>query len=273
MRERRIQRAVAVLTAVVLLVSGCGGHRARSDPEKIAEQTNAAKHQAAERLDAGDYSAAAGILEPLAESGVNDPQVYSMLGRALWKLGRHDEAIEKYEDAMRLDYGDVVTHIELAQLLMEIGKTGRALTEFELAVQYGNRDPLPHYNYGLALHELGRESDALAQWQTAYSLDPANPLYAEAVGIGLGGEDDDSALVYFERADSLGADSAGFHNNYGLLLQRLGRYDVAETQFRRAIERAPENRTYRSNLALLYMVSGRFGVPPASCRSVPTEMM
>ncbi|MEJ2719974.1 MAG: tetratricopeptide repeat protein, partial [bacterium] len=198
------------------------------------------------------------VLAPFAAREVKDPQVYSMLARSQWKLGKIDDAIANYENAMRLDYTDVVTHIELAQLLMEIGKTGRALTEFELAVQYGTRDPLPHYNYGLALFDLGRRKDALAQWEIAYSLDRSNPTYAEAVGIGFSGEDDDAALPYFERADSLGADTPSFHNNFGLLLQRLGQYDRAETEFQRALDADADNRSYRANLALLYMTSGRF---------------
>jgi Flp pilus assembly protein TadD len=245
------------MVVLALLSGSCGPHRVDDDPEVI-RKTNAVKQQASVLIEERNYQAAVDILEPFAARGVKDPQVYSMLARSQWKLGWHDDAIKNYEDAMRLDYSDVIAHIELAQLLMEIGKTGRALTEFELAVQYGKRDPLPYYNYGLALCDLGRKKDALAQWDIAYSLDKNDPIYAEAVGIGLSGDDDAAALPFFERADTLGADTPGFHNNYGLLLQRLGRYVRAEVEFKQAMEQDPDDSSYRSNLALLYMVSGQF---------------
>lgn len=254
----RWMRPLTPILILVIFMGACGRPHANDDPEKINAEINTTKQQASLMIDEANYEAAVKTLEPLAKRSVKDPQVYSMLAGAMWKLGRYDDAIKQYEDAMRLDYTDVVTHIELAQLLMEIGKTGRALTEFELAVQYGNRDPLPHYNYGLALFDLGRKEDALAQWETAHSLDRTNPVYAEAMGIGLSGDDDETALVYFARADTLGADTPDFHNNYGLLLQRLGQYSRAETEFKKAIELEPDDLLFQSNLALLYMASGQY---------------
>jgi superkiller protein 3 len=253
-------RILAPVVFLVLLVGACGPPQVSDDPEKLATEINTAKQQASVMLDDGDYESAMKTLEPLAKRSVKDEQVYTMLAGAQWKLGQYDDAIKNYEEAMRLDYTDVVTHVELAQLLMEMGKTGRALTEFELAVQYGDRDPLPYYNYGLALFDLGRKKDALVQWESAYALDKTNPIYAEAMGIGLSGDDDEAALPYFELADTLGADTPAFHNNYGLLLQRLEHFSRAEYEFKRAMELEPDDLSVRSNLALLYMVSGQYAI-------------
>jgi tetratricopeptide (TPR) repeat protein len=215
------------------------------------------KTSAHDLLENGRFEDVVGILAPWAGKKVQDPQVYSMLAKAQWKLRNTDDAITNYEEAARLDYSNAYAHLELAQLLVEIGRPGRALTEFDLAIQYGGPDPLPRYNYGLALYGLNRREEALNQWRIAYSLDNRDPRYAEAMGIGLTGEDDKAALEYFERADSLGADQAEFHDNFGLLLQRLGDYGRAEAEFREAVAREPGNVFYRRNLALLYMVSGR----------------
>ena len=219
------------------------------------DRMNQDKKTADDLLANGRYQEAADLVAPWAARKAADPQVYAMLARAQWKLGRHDDAVKNYEESLRLDYSSAYTHLELAEMLLEIGKSGRALTEFELAVQFGKNDPLPHYNYGLALYDMGRVDDALAHWENAYTNNPKDPRYAEAMGIGLSERDPAKALVYFEAAQTHGADHPGFHNNFGLLLERIGDYARAESEFKKAIAGEPGNRGYRQNLALSYMKS------------------
>jgi len=230
--------------------------RARRAPAAL-DRLNEDKTTANDFLASGRYQNAVDVLSPWAAQKVADPQVYSMLAKAQWKLDRHEDAIRNYEESLRMDYAAAYTHLELAELLLEIGKSGRAFTEFELAVQYGKSDPLPHYNYGLALHDIGRVDEAVAQWEIAYSYDPSDPRYAEALGIGLSGREPEKALEYFERAKAGGADHPGFHNNLGLLLERLGDMARAKSELENAVSGEPGNAIYRRNLALLYMKSNQ----------------
>jgi tetratricopeptide (TPR) repeat protein len=221
------------------------------------DRMNQDKKTADEHLANGRYQEAADLVAPWVARKAADPQVYEMLARAQWRLGRHDDAVKNYEESLRLDYSSAYTHLELAEVLLEIGKSGRALTEFELAVQFGKNDPLPHYNYGLALYGMGRVDDALAHWERAYTYNPKDPRYAEAMGIGLSEKRPAQALAYFEEARTNGADHPGFHNNFGLLLERTGDYARAEIEFKDAVAGEPGNRGYRENLALSYMKSKR----------------
>jgi tetratricopeptide (TPR) repeat protein len=221
------------------------------------DRMNQDKKTADELLANGRYQEAADLVAPWVARKAGDPQVYAMLARAQWKLGRHDDAVRNYEESLRLDYSSAYTHLELAEMLLEIGKSGRALTEFELAVQYGKNDPLPHYNYGLALYGMGRVDDALAHWEKAYTYNPKDPRYAEAMGIGLSETRPAQATTYFEEARTNGADDPGFHNNFGLLLERTGDFARAEIEFKAAVAGDPGNSGYRQNLALSYMKSKR----------------
>jgi tetratricopeptide (TPR) repeat protein len=148
--------------------------------------------------------------------------------------------------------------MKLGTLLMENGKTGRALTEFELAVKASDRDVLARYNYGVALYETGRHDEALSQWAMAAEIDPANLRVTEALAMGYSGVNDSTAAHYFELADTLGAASATFHNNYALLLDRTGRAEEAGVHFRAAIERAPADKRdeYRRNHAVHLLRAG-----------------
>jgi tetratricopeptide (TPR) repeat protein len=236
---------------VLLLLVACAG--APSGGPDRNEENNAAKRRGAIQLEAGEYAASVSTLEALAVRTPRDDQVFLMLGDAYRGLGQFEPAVRNYEQAIRIDYGDHLSHLKLGTWLMENGKTGRALTEFEVAVKYGPDDPLAHYNYGLALHELGRRDEALAQWRVARDLEPENAEYAEAVGIGLTGVDDEGALKAFAEAEALGRTGGKFCNNYALALERAGRHAEAEKYFVSAANSDDVREEYRRNLALHHM--------------------
>jgi len=241
---------------LVLLVASCAS--APPDNSAQTDALNAAKRRAAVQLEAGEYAAAVRTLETLSADVPRDDQVFMMLGDAYRGLGEYQPAINGYEQAIRIDYGDYLPHLKLGTWLMENGKTGRALTEFEVAVKYGAGDPLTHYNYGLALHELGRRDEALVQWRLARDLDPANAEFVEALGIGLTGVDDAAALAYFEEAAQLGRSGAAFDNNYALVLERVGRQEEARRRFQAAAAAEPSSEEYQRNLALHDMRVGDY---------------
>jgi tetratricopeptide (TPR) repeat protein len=248
---RTLSKCVLVAAAAVLL-GACGQQARAPSAKEREEELNRAKHRAADLLDAGVYAEALEALEELARRASGDHQVYTMMGDARAGLGDWKAAVADYESALRLSYTDHTAHLKLATLLMANGRIGRALTEFELAIRYGDRAPLTHYNYGLALREMERPEDALREWRLAHDMDSGDPRFAEAVGIGLTGVDDEQAIEYFAKAEELGASGASFANNFGLALQRTARYTEAGDYFRRAAEAEGANETYRFNLAALY---------------------
>jgi tetratricopeptide (TPR) repeat protein len=246
-----------VFAGVAAVSIGCSSVSVGRSPAVSPADINSRKAQAHTLIESGDYEAAVALLSPLAESKARDSQIYTMLGEAHWRLGDHDKAATRFEDALRLDYADWQAHMKLAQMLTEAGKVGRALTEFGLAIKYGERESLAHYNYGLSLFEFGRRDEAIAEWEVALSLE-RKPEYAQALGMGFNKRRDDKALEYFELAEELGARSATFHNNFGLLLTRTGDYRRAEIQLAAAVEAKPESEPYRTNLAVLHMRAGHF---------------
>jgi tetratricopeptide (TPR) repeat protein len=220
---------------------------------------NEQRRRASLHMQSGNFEAAAITLDSLTRARPNDSDLFELLGDARRGARQVDAAIKAYEQSIRLNYGAYEPHLKLGTLLMENGKTGRALTEFELAVKSADRDVLSRYNYGVALYETGRADEALAQWTVAAGIDPANVRVAEALAMAYSGVNDSTALHYFQRADSLGADSAVFHNNYALLLDRTGRAAEADARFQAAIAKAtaPRRDEYRRNHALHFLRTGR----------------
>jgi tetratricopeptide (TPR) repeat protein len=253
-----VKLGIVLLAAAFCTMAACSQVSTESSAAKRAERLNASKSEARELVGMERFQEAVSVLEPLSKEASGDPQVFVMLGESYRELERYDEAIHSYETAIRLAYHDYHAHLKLANLLMDRGKTGRALTEYELAAQLGKNDPVTRYNYGLALHEMGRNEMALDEWKAAYQLESGNPNYAEAMGIGLTDSDPTEAIEYFETAAELGAEGAGYYNNYGLALQNAGDHAGAARRFRRAVGLEPANEMYRYSLAAAYMNMGAY---------------
>jgi tetratricopeptide (TPR) repeat protein len=239
-------------------LAGCSSLSRENTPYQdrvVAQQ----RHRAAAQMQAGRYGEAAATLDSLVRARPGDALLFENLGDARRETGEFDAAVRAYEQAIRINYGAYAPHMKLGTLLMENGKTGRALTEFELAVKAEPGDVLARYNYGVALYETGRHDEALEQWTAAAGAAPTDARVAEALAMGWSGVNDSTAAAQFERARSLGADGAVFHNNYALLLDRMGRPDDAAAHYLAAVEKAgPEKRSeYRRNYALHLLRAGR----------------
>jgi tetratricopeptide (TPR) repeat protein len=249
-------RKAAYICSIFFLLSilaSCSSQKVSQAPNEGDRFLNSQRARAALLIDEGNFQKAREILEKVNAQTPGDAWTLGMLAMAQWKTGAQVEATTNFEESLRRNYNDYLTHLRFANMLTEMGKIGRALTEYELAMQYGENEALAHYNYGLALFKMKRKQDALFEWQRAYDLDPSNPKYAEVLGIGLTGSDDQRAFAFFEEANALGLDTPSFHHNFALLLKRIGRFGRAERHFKDAIRIEPGNVSYRFDLAAMHM--------------------
>jgi tetratricopeptide (TPR) repeat protein len=72
-------------------------------------------------------------------------------------------------------------------------------------------------------------------------------------------KDAGKAAAELEKAIELDPDYAEAHNDLGVVFVRLGRYPEAATEFRRAMELAPEESLPRTNLAWVQSATSRRG--------------
>jgi tetratricopeptide (TPR) repeat protein len=255
-----MRKTVWICLALILFccLFSCSSQKASQPSADSDRFLNSQRARAALLIEEGNFPQARAILEEVNSQMPGDAWTLGMLALAQWKTGALGEATANFEESLRRNYNDYLTHLRFANMLSEMGKTGRALTEYELAMKYGENESLAHYNYGLALFKMKREQDALFEWQRAYDLDPSNPSYAEVLGIGLTGKDDQRAFAFFEEALALGQDTPSFHHNFALLLQRIGRFGRAERHFKDAIRIDPDNASYRFDLAAMHMNQGSY---------------
>ena len=98
------------------------------------------------------------------------------LGTAMKQLGRFNEAISLFQQAVALTPGDLGPRDHLANAYWENGDMDEALAVCRQAVQIHPTEAKAHNNLGNVLLECGRLDDALASFDKAAELEPANSV-------------------------------------------------------------------------------------------------
>ncbi len=185
-------------------------------------------------------------------------EAHSNLGNVLFDLGRTSEAIEQYEVALRLrpDYPEV--QYNFANVLRRLGRTSEAIEHYEMALQLRPDYLEVHNNLGLAFQTLGRSTEAAEQYEAALRIDPG---YADA-HCNLGNLLQNSgksldAIKQYMVALQQKPDYPEARYDLGVALQSLGKTTEAEEQYEQALRLKPDYADAHYNLGLLLAQLGR----------------
>lgn len=108
---------------------------------------------------------------------------YESVGLCQEALGKYDEAIRAYRQAVQLNHKPTCSPwpgLNLGALLVKINRLDEAEGALKDSLQCDDRFPNAHYQLGLLLEKQGRDAEAIEQLQKAVSLKPdfADPYYA-----------------------------------------------------------------------------------------------
>jgi len=136
------------------------------------------------------------------------------------------------------------------KLLYRAGKKTEAQQIFHRLVEKGTDDSAVFYLLGLILSERGKRTDAVGFLRRACEMEADFPLYwfrlAEAQFLS---GDMDGAKVPLSKARELDPENGWALNLAGLIADRAGNRDDAESLFRSARERLPEETAVAVNLS------------------------
>ena len=195
-------------------------------------------------IESGRFGEALAIADSLIAAGENDSRTLGQKARALGGLGRGDEAIAVFEEAILADYENCENHLHFAIYLMRLEKTGRAQTEFVEAKRFceGKYDALIYRNLAVAGIKLDKRDLARQYVEEGLRRDASDPYLNGLKGMLVARENPVAAESLFVKARSLGEASPEFLVQYGLLLVNEGRPSEAADVLEEASRLRPGER-------------------------------
>lgn len=177
----------------------------------------------------GRIDAAIEVLDALARSHAELPQVFANQGDTLRQAGRYDEAAKAYSRAIEL---------------------------------YSDDDPAKwfvYYTRGICEHKTDNWPAAEADFREALALQPDHPQILNYLGYSLveRGEKLDEALGMLETAAAARPDNGAIIDSLGWVLFQLGRYDEAVALLESAAELEPVDAVVNDHLGDVYWAVGR----------------
>lgn len=190
----------------------------------------------------------------VAEKAPYSARAHSSLGRALYLEGRHREAAEALEKALKMApafpqrYG---VHNNLGLAYMDLGLVSEALPHFREAIRLYPDFMEAHQNLGRLFNRLGRHREAVTVLMQAVRLAPGDPdVRAELATAYLGLGDRAKALEEGAEAVRYAPRSFVAHYNLAVLYDLNGMAGEAREEARRALELAREETDRARGLAL-----------------------
>jgi len=163
-----------------------------------------------------DYHSSFSIWQDTVDKCPDNPRAHDNLGIALREQGRLPEAIDQYEQALRLRPDDAQTRYNLGIALLPLGRTQEAIELWEQALQIKPDLAEAHYNLGNAMFQTGKVPEAIHHYEQALLIKP---------------------------------DLAEAHYNLAVVLEQAGQLQQAIQHYQQALQITPDYLKARSALA------------------------
>ena len=183
---------------------------------------------------------------------------WNALGNLYKKAGRNEDALEAFQKALEQNAGDAIGWNGLGGLYLKLGRNDEAIYAFLKAIEFSPNYHSSWSGLGNAYKDEGQLEDALAAYKKAIELNRRD-VHAW-LGLGeiqqLQGQNENSALA-FRTALELEPRNAHAWNAIGDLHYHLGAFDEALNGYQQAIEIDPDCNPSYSNLASIHVQQGR----------------
>jgi tetratricopeptide (TPR) repeat protein len=186
-------------------------------------------------------------------------EAYNNRGNALQNLKRLDEAVASYDRAAMLKPDYIEAYYNRGTALQSLMRFEAALASYDKAIAHKPDHAEAHNNRGAPLRELRRLDEAITSYDKAIAL---RPEFAEAHN-NRGNvlhtlKRLDEALAGFDTAIALKPDFAMAHYNRANVLRDLMRLDEALASFDKAVVLKPDYIDAHYNQGHCFLLMGRF---------------
>jgi Tfp pilus assembly protein PilF len=224
----------------------------------------------ASRLQAdGNPGAAVEELELAAEASPGFPDVHFRIAELLERLGRSEQAGERYREAIRHNPSYLEAHVALGVCLLKRGRPDEAEEAFHEARRVQLEQVQRPFEEGLSLLRAGDHERAAERMNAAFRSEPrlTDELLRKALEL-LRAEEHGRALAELDRAIELSPKYPDLHNFRGIALCALERLDEAFRAFALSSELSPDYLVPRLNLAFARVRAGQYREAEAELEAI-----
>jgi tetratricopeptide (TPR) repeat protein len=206
----------------------------------------------------GEVDEAVELLESIVASDPGVIDAHVTLGTLYSQLGRYEEAIATYEEALGYKPGDLSLVLLTVSANVKLTRFERALqviTDFEDLLP---EDPRLYFTRGNIHRYLGHTEAAVGDYRRSVAINgDAAPAWAALSGALVQARRFDEARTAVDRALDIDAAVPDANFVLGQLLQRDGDLQGAEAAYLRELENSPDHLRSAYNLSIVYRELGR----------------
>ena len=200
--------------------------------------------------------------EEAAKKYPNDRQLQMVAASQRADMGNSTAAIDQVKAMLKGTSDDREVYITLAQMYSRIKDWPQAEASINKALELSTKQEDKDYVAFVAgsIYERQKKYDlAEEQFHKVIADDPKNAQALNYLGYMLAdrGTRLDEALGYIRRAVALDPQNGAYLDSLGWVYYRLGNYDLAEENLRRASEKIGTDPTVQAHLGDLYQKTGR----------------
>jgi tetratricopeptide (TPR) repeat protein len=177
-------------------------------------------------------------------------------------MGKPDEAIEHVKTLLKGNAEDREVYIALAQMYSRVKDWPAAEENINKAIDLSGKQEDKDYAIFVqgSIYEHQKKYDLAEEaFRKVIADDPKNAMALNYLGYMLADRDTrvEEALGYIRRAVALEPQNGAYLDSLGWAYYKLGKYDLAEENLRRASEHISNDPTVHQHLGELYQKTGR----------------
>jgi tetratricopeptide (TPR) repeat protein len=180
-------------------------------------------------MKAGNLEDAIEYLNEAEEENPNYKDTYRNRGIVYAGQKKYEQALEEFQNVLKLDKKDSETYIHLAQVNLILGRFREGIVNYNFALEYGEPNPEIYFNLGRAYLEIGEEEKANRNFNKAIELNPIEGKYYVAkVRILMQKERWEEALEVLAELNHYCPDAYEAYHYSFLIYMYMGEYEKAD---------------------------------------------
>jgi tetratricopeptide (TPR) repeat protein len=208
------------------------------------------------------WQMATNVAEEAAKKFPNDRGLQMVAASQQADMGSSGPAIERVKAMLKGNPEDREVYIALAQMYSRVKDWDNAEQNINKAIEMSSKQEDRSYVLFVAgsIYERQKKYDkAEEDFHKVLADDPKNAMALNYLGYMLAdrGTRLDEALGYIRRAVALDPQNGAYLDSLGWVYYKMGNYDLAEENLRRASERINSDPTIHDHLGELYQKTGR----------------